>query len=315
MGYAKNLTAIGTAFALSTLAVSAQSDADRAEAFFRDNLKRSAENYVNTAVEDAFRNRFDNIEFDMAGFDKGKPIFSLRTVQPLADNTKKGSSSFFQGSLISGRDTDTLNLGFGQRWLIQEGKLLAGINVFYDNEWDAGHERASLGFELLSTVGDFRYNHYTALSDEENVSGVEEQALNGFDTELSVPLPYLPTTRLRAKSFAWEGENGADDLEGSTISLSADLPKGFQLEAGTTSYDGDVLADQDFIYLSFNLARYKQKEPLHQFVSKQAYGLQDVSHRRFEKVRRADRIVKQRGSTSLGLNMGTRAGTITFTGV
>ena len=191
---------------------------------------------------------------------------------------------------------------------------MAGLNVFYDNEWDAGHERASLGFELLSTVGDFRYNHYIALSDQENVSDVEEQALDGFDTELSVPLPYLPTTRLRAKSFAWEGENGADDLEGSTISLSADLPKGFQLEVGTTSYDGDVLADQDFIYLSFNLARYKQKEPSHHFVSKQAYGLQDVSHRRFEKVRRSERIVKQRGSTSLGLNMGEKAGTITFTG-
>ena len=35
----------------------------------------------------------------------------------------------------------TLNVGVGQRWILKDGKIITGLNLFYDNEWDAGHER------------------------------------------------------------------------------------------------------------------------------------------------------------------------------
>ena len=88
--------------------------------------------------------------------------FSIFTVQPLYDNPEAGRATFFQGSVIATDDDDTLNLGLGQRWMLNDGKVIAGLNLFYDNEWDAGHERISVGAEVLTSVGDFRVNSYTA---------------------------------------------------------------------------------------------------------------------------------------------------------
>ena len=115
-------------------------------------------------------------------------VFTIFTVQPLYDNPEAGRATFFQGSIIATDDDDTLNLGLGQRWILNDGKVIAGLNLFYDNEWDAGHERMSVGGEVLTSVGDFRVNSYTALSDTETVNGAEETALDGMDMELAVPL-------------------------------------------------------------------------------------------------------------------------------
>jgi adhesin/invasin len=221
--------------------------------------------------------------------------FSIFTVQPLYDNPEAGRATFFQGSVIATDDDDTINLGLGQRWMLNDGKVIAGLNLFYDNEWDAGHERMGVGGEVLTSVGDFRVNSYTALSDTETVNDAEETALDGMDMELALPLPYLPNTRVHAKSFKWDGEKGANDLEGDTISLRSALPMGFELEAGSTSYDGNAANDADFVSLSFNVARFHQQQYVQQpkLVSSQAYQLTDITDRRFEKVRRSNQIVKQ----------------------
>jgi hypothetical protein len=153
----------------------------------------------------------------------------------------------------------------------------------------------SVGAELLTSVGDIRINQYTAMSDAESVNGGEETALDGMDMELALPLPYLPNSRMHAKSFKWDGENGADDLEGDTLSLRSALPYGFAFEAGTTSYDSSAQGDADFISVTFNLARFQQQQYVQQpiLVSDIAYQLTNISDRRFEKVRRQNVIVKQ----------------------
>jgi hypothetical protein len=116
-----------------------------------------------------------------------------------------------------------------------------------------------------------------------------------MDMELALPLPYLPNTRVHAKSFKWDGEKGANDLEGDTISLRSALPMGFELEAGSTSYDNNAANDADFVSISFNVARFHQQQYVQQpkLVSSQAYQLTDITDRRFEKVRRSNQIVKQ----------------------
>ena len=130
-----------------------------------------------------------------------------------------------------------------------------------------------------------------------------------MDMELALPLPYLPNTRIHAKSFKWEGENGANDLEGDTISLRSALPYGFTLEAGSTSYDDNGANDADFVSLSFNVARYYSQKYVQQpvLVSNQAFALNTITDRRFEKVRRTNRIVKQ--------NASGQAMRLTFTGI
>jgi adhesin/invasin len=285
-------------FALLTagaFAQSGQSDEAKAKAFFKNNLQQSAEDYVASRIEQSLSERFRNVEIDIADIDGEDTKFSIFTVQPLYDNPAAGRATFFQGSIIAMDDADTLNLGLGQRWILNDGKLIAGLNLFYDNEWDAGHERMSVGGEVLTSVADFRVNSYTALSDTKTVNGAEETALDGMDMEMALPLPYLPNTRIHAKRFKWEGENGGNDIEGDTLSLRSALPLGFTLEAGTTSYDNNAANDADFVSLSFNVARFHQQQYVEQpqLISNKAYALVDITERRFEKVRRSNQIVKQ----------------------
>ena len=285
-------------FALLTagaFAQSGQSDEAKAKAFFKNNLQQSAEDYVASRIEQSLSERFRNVEIDIADIDGEDTKFSIFTVQPLYDNPSAGRATFFQGSIIAMDDADTLNLGLGQRWILNDGKLIAGLNLFYDNEWDAGHERMSVGGEVLTSVADFRVNSYTALSDTKTVNGAEETALDGMDMEMALPLPYLPNTRIHAKRFKWEGENGGNDIEGDTLSLRSALPLGFTLEAGTTSYDNNAANDADFVSLSFNVARFHQQQYVEQpqLISNKAYALVDITERRFEKVRRSNQIVKQ----------------------
>lgn len=280
---------------LLSAAAFAQSDEEKAKTFFKNGLQEKAGSYVSSRIEQSLTERFQNLEVDITDLDGDDTRVTLLTVQPLYENADAGRVTFFQGSLIVMDDADTLNLGLGQRWILRDGTLIAGVNLFYDNEWAAGHERMSVGGELLSSVGDFRINSYTALSDTEVANGANETALDGMDMELAVPLPYLPSTRLHAKNFKWDGEAGANDIEGDTISLRATLPRGFELEAGSTSYDNTAAEDADFVSLSFNLARFHNQQfaSQPQLISEQAFALTDITDRRFEKVRRKNQIVKQ----------------------
>jgi adhesin/invasin len=291
-------------------------DQREAEEFFKNNLRQSGENYVSSRIEQSLERRFRNLEVEIADLDGEDTRFSIFTVQPLYDNQAAGRATFFQGSIIALDENETLNLGLGQRWILNDGKVIAGLNAFYDNEWDAGHERMSVGAELLTSVGDIRINQYTALSDAETVNGSEETALDGMDMELALPLPYLPNSRVHTKSFKWDGENGADDLEGDTLSLRSALPYGFEFEAGTTSYDSSARSDADFVSITFNLARFQQQQYVQQssLVSDTAYQLTDISARRFEKVRRQNIIVKQVEAILTG-NAGGGPAQLTFRGI
>jgi hypothetical protein len=279
------------------LGLAAQSnDQDKAEEFFKNNMRQSGEDYVTSKIEQSIEDRFRNVEIEITDLDGDDTRYSIFTVQPLYENLSAGRVTFFQGSIIALDDDETLNLGLGQRWLLNDGKAIAGLNIFYDNEWDVGHERMSIGGELLTSVGDIRVNSYKALTNgKTNDDGNEEKALDGMDMELALPLPYLPSTRIHAKAFEWEGEDGASDLEGDTISLRTALPYGFELEAGTTSYDNSAKQDADFVSLTFNVARFHNQQYVAQpkLIADTAYQLTDVTERRFEKVRRQNIIVKQ----------------------
>ena len=294
------LSAVSAVVVLSWSFAAQGDDHAKAEAFFKNNMKRSAENRVSSRIEQSIENRFRNLEVEITDLDGDDTRYSIFTVQPLYDNVAAGRSSFFQGSIIALDDNETLNLGLGQRWMLNDNKIIAGLNIFYDNEWDVGHERMSIGGELLTSVGDIRVNSYKALTNAKtNDDGNEEKALDGMDMELAVPLPYLPSTRVHAKAFEWEGEDGARDLKGDTISLRTALPYGFELEAGTKLYDNSAKQDADFVTLSFNIARFHNQQYVAQptLVSDKAYQLTDVTERRFEKVRRQNIIVKQLSSS------------------
>ena len=290
------------------------SDTDKAKAFFKDNVESSVKNYATTQIEQSLSERFNNVEIEIGDIDGEDTRISLFTIQPIWDNPTR--ATFFQGSLLTGQEADTLNLGLGQRWILNDGKVITGLNIFYDTQWDVGHERVSVGAEMLSSVGDIRINNYSALSDAQIHDGASEAALDGYDAELALPLPYLPNTRIHAKAFAWDAVDGADDLEGSTISVKTALPFGFELEAGSTAYDNSGIEAADFVLLTFNIARFQTQAHVQQPIlfAGPAYQLTDIRQRRFEKVRRQNRIVVQTGERGLAPQIGTTAGTINFKG-
>ena len=134
----------------AAFAQSEQSDEEKAKAFFKNNLQQSAEDYVTSRIEQSLSERFRNVLIWMArirGF-QSSPCSRFMTMQ------KPVAPLSIQGGIIATDDDDTLNLGLGQRWILNDGKVIAGLNLFYDNEWDAGHERMSVGGEILSeTLG------------------------------------------------------------------------------------------------------------------------------------------------------------------
>jgi len=302
----------------SSSAALAMSDEQHAKDFFKNGIENKAEAYMTDKVEGAMADLVTEFEFDITDFDEGETSYQILMLRPLSDNKEAGHATFFQGSLSSYDDVHTLNLGISRRWIMNDGKMLFGLNAFYDNEWDVGHSRASIGAEVLTSVGDIRINSYTALSDVEtnDDENRDEEALDGTEMELALPLPYLPTTKLHAKSFSWSGDEVTEDEEGTTTSLVVGMPYGLMFEAGSISYDADTKEDQDYMSLTFNITRMRMQREngAIKMVSDKAYALTDVSDRRMEKVRRNDTIVKAVTGSGFSFAQGSTPGTISITG-
>ena len=132
------------------------------------------------------------------------------------------------------------------------------------------------------------------------MNGLKEYTLDGFDAQIAFPLPYLPNSKIYAEVFSWNGINSSRDLEGETYSLKNELPYGIKLEFGKTSYD-HMSRDQEFINLTINLLEFKKnKNSLSSELSKmyssvpyELYSFSDVSNRKYERVRRENKIIKQ----------------------
>ncbi len=275
----------------------AQDGGQEAVNFFKTNLTSQARASATNALEGALDSLpISNLEITISDIEDQDTSYSLLTVQPLVDNEENGTAVFLQVSANRTAKRNTANIGLGYRKLVADGKLILGVNGFYDNEWTYKHERASAGLEVLSSVGDFRYNQYFALSDALTGEGAaQERALDGYDAELAVPLPYLPQTKLHAKAFKFDSDDVATVIEGQTFSLRSALPYSFTIELGTTSYD-DNTADQDYANLSYRMAFGSSSSAPTTFISDVAYQLSPVRDRRFEKVRRANTIAKSGGA-------------------
>ena len=249
-------------------------------------------------AEFAVNDMFNNIEIDLSGFYKGKPSYGISTILPLYE--KNNINNFFQGHLSTQADIEMLNLGFVQRRSLLENKLIAGYNFFYDLDLDNSHERFGIGADMLTSLGDVHLNYYDAITDHVVVNGLKEYTLDGFDVQIAFPLQYLPNSKIYAEVFTWNGINSSRDLEGETYSLKNELPYGIKLEFGKTSYD-HMSRDQEFINLTINLLEFKKnKNSLSSELSKmyssvpyELYSFSDVSNRKYERVRRENKIIKQ----------------------
>jgi len=172
------------------------------------------------------------------------------------------------------------------------------VNAFYDHEFPYDHGRYSIGLEARSTVGEINANMYQATTKwKTGKNGLQERALDGWDIEAGLPLPYMNWATVFVKRYEWSGEDGRKDIKGNDAQLRAYVPilPGLEIQAGRTFKDDDK--DSNYFTAIFNVTEAfsnKPKQPI-QWFNDTAYKLESMEDRRYEKVRRENIIVKQIG--------------------
>ena len=251
-------------------------------------------------VESKLNGFLKNTEIQITGAESSDPDFSIFTVQPLSQNFDQRELTFFQGSIIRKNNRDTLNTGIGYRELTSNKYWIYGINVFHDYDIDYEHSRWSLGAEIKGSAFDINMNKYWAISGAKSgKNGNTERALDGEEIEIGGQVPYIPSAKIYAKAWKWEGYGSASDTKGKTYSLELKTPinQNVTIEAGTKDFDDQV--DRDFVRLTYKL-NFGEKETTetHKFISDEVFNSNTIENRMLEKVRRKNSIVIQTNFSS-----------------
>jgi len=261
---------------------------------------------INSAVEEgigiskSFLERyFPTVEISYAAAGGKKPTAGILVVAPLSDEKDIFNTFFAQASGFYQDNRTTLNLGLGYRFITDNKKFLYGINAFYDHEFPYDHGRTSVGLEAMSTMWEVRANQYWATTEwKTGRYGLQERALNGFDIEAGIPLPYMNWTTVFVKQFEWQAYGGNDNKEGQTLSLRAQFPDfltGLEVEAGRFFYSGTSYTDENYISINYNVTELFKTDTSKRlpWITDTAYRLDSVEDKRYQKVRRENLIVKQ----------------------
>ena len=245
---------------------------------------------------------FPTVEVSLSkGLNDDHLVGGILVVSPLSDPKNVLNTTFTQGSIFLHDDRKTVNLGLGHRVLEFDKKLLLGANAFYDHEFPYDHQRASIGLEARSSVGEINANKYWALTKWKKAGISDERALDGQDIEAAIPLPYVNWAKASVRHFKWEGVDGASDLKGNDYSLLAEVPifRGLSIEAGVRDFDNKK--DEHFVRLTYSPKAPVDTLKTPQLVSNEAYTLTSMEDRRYEKVRRENLIVKQKRRAGVNL--------------
>jgi hypothetical protein len=176
-----------------------------------------------------------------------KPTISLTNVNMISEY---GNSVIFnQNSLNLHNQDQIINLGIGHRTLLNDDKVIFGLNIFFDYAFDDSHQRNGAGLEVISSVFDLRSNIYDATSGIETVStGKDEEAMDGWDARLDYHLPIKANARLFAGLFEFENAAGSFEVEGEKYGLNI-ISNNLDLEVGYV--DDNKTGDGSFANLSY----------------------------------------------------------------
>jgi adhesin/invasin len=243
-------------------------------------------NFFNS-LGNLFDGKFENTDISIRSTEETKPEFSIETFKPLSED--ENGLSFFQGSFFAHDGTrETINLGFGKRIFSNDKNMMYGLNAFYDHELDYDHSRASLGGEIKSSFLELNHNQYFSNSDSRTGKNeIAEEVLDGYDLELGLQVPYIPSATIYTKTFEFDA-NGSNDFEGMEYSTKLEVPNsGLTVEAGHTDYDNHN--DEWFFKLNFSISNVNKDRS---FISDEMFEKVDITDQKYEKVRRDNIMVK-----------------------
>ena len=269
------------------------------------NTNRLKDTIIDKSIQkfqDGFNSFFTNTELTIEGRTAADPNFTLLTINPVSKNEAEGNLTFFQGSMIRQNNRNTINLGIGYRQLSDDEKWIYGINAFHDYESTYEHSRWSVGAELRSSAFEINANKYFAISGAKTGrNGNTERALDGYEIEIGGQVPYVPSAKIFAKQWSWEGHQ-TSDTKGKTYSLQINTPiaPNIILEAGTKDFDTGT--DIDFINLTYKIGfggdTSQQDDSIPSLIADQAFNNKSMKDKMLEKVRRKNQIVIQTNFTA-----------------
>ena len=216
-------------------------------------------------------------------------------------NANEYSNMFTQFSIhtqeTNGHDRLIGNLGFGYRKLSEDKSNVLGLNIFLDNDFNAGHQRGSIGFELKGSNLDLTANSYHKISNMETYKGTEEQVLSGFTINLSSQVPYAPWAKINWQNYSWENEKASSDTEGNSIALEAYLTPSVQIELKNDMSDNSGVEDEFTSKITYTYPPREDGNSMQDGFSNVAFEKGNVENKLKEKVKRNNNLtVEVQGS-------------------
>ena len=263
---------------------------------------QNAFSYGDSAIESWARDNLSSlrlIEIETRSRADSKPTFRAIALFELTGDEYNKILSQLSYSTFNNRET--LNTGLVYRALSQDMTHIYGFNIFYDHEFNTGHARTGIGFEVKSTVYDLNINLYEAMTEIHHVNGVPEVAAGGYDAEIGTLVPYLPWAKVYYKRYQWNNET-ENITDGETLSLYMEPTSRLSIEAGMQD-DSLSTSHNVFVKLNYIISCNERDIGPNIFtVSNHAYRYDKInSNRMYEKVRRENNIVTVRGGGGISV--------------
>ena len=256
---------------------------------------QNAFSYGDSAIESWARDNLSSlrlIEIETRTREDSKPTFRAISLFEIAGNDFNKILSQLSYSTFD--DDETLNAGLVYRMMNSDMTVIYGLNIFYDHQFNTGHARTGLGFEMKSSVYDVNINLYDAQTEIHHVNGVPEVAAGGYDAEIGAQVPYLPWAKVYYKAYQWNNET-LNIKDGENISLYMEPTPRLSVEVGMQ--DDSTMSSNAFLKLNYILCcNERRMGPTIFTVSNSAFNYGKIdSQRMYEKVRRENNIITVRG--------------------
>ena len=216
-------------------------------------------------------------------------ILALRDIE-----STNNSNLFTQFSLhtqeTNGHNRLIGNIGLGYRKLSHDKSNVVGVNLFLDNDFNAGHQRGSVGFELKGANLDLTANSYHKITNMEVYKSTEEQVLTGYTINLATQIPYAPWAKINWENYSWENEKASSDTEGNSLALEAYLSPSVQLELKNDMSDNSGVDDEFTSKLTFIYPPREDGKSMKDGFSNVAFEKENVQKKLKEKVKRNNNL-------------------------
>ena len=268
----------------------------------KNTAMQQAFSYGDSAIESWARDNLSSlrlIEVETRSRADSKPTFRAISLFEITGNDFNKILSQLSYSTFD--DNETMNAGLIYRMMNSDTTVIYGLNIFYDHQFNTGHARTGIGFEMKSSAYDVNVNLYEAMTERHHVNGAPEVAAGGYDAEVGALLPYLPWAKLYYKRYQWNSET-KNIRHGEAISLYMEPTSRLSVEAGMQD-DSTTNSHNAFVKLNYILCCNERKiGPSIFTVSQNAYTLGKINRdRMYEKVRRENNIVTVKGGGGISV--------------